>query len=380
MILITGGAGFIGSNLSLSLRSKGYDVTIVDNLSPQIHGDIPFNSSLYYSIKGMTDFIYADITNKIHYQHNLLNAFQKADTLVLLAAETGTGQSMYDVHKYINTNISSNGLILDLIINNKLTNIKKIVFASSRAVYGEGKYSCLKHGIFYPKSRLEDNLSKGIFDVLCPECGEVSQLIPTNENTPLEPSSIYGISKSSQEQIISLMCKTLGISYVGLRYQNVYGPGQSLSNPYTGILSIFSTRILNGNPIDIFEDGLESRDFVYIDDVVDATIKSIEFDSNINEILNVGSGISTSVLDVANGLKKLYDKQISVTITGKYRLGDIRHNVADLIKIKKILNWNPKISFNDGLKKFTDWVKIQPIQSDEYEKSILELKSKKLIK
>lgn len=380
MILITGGAGFIGSKLSLSLYSKGYDVSVIDNLSPQIHGDISFDSSLYLSIKDITNFIYSDITNKSHYQHHILDAFQNAETLVLLAAETGTGQSMYDINKYVTTNITSNAIILDLIINQKLTNIKKIIFASSRAVYGEGKYQCSNHGFIYPKSRKEKDLSNGIFDVLCPQCNEKTSLIPTDEDSLLQPSSIYGISKISQEQIISLMCKTLGISYIGLRYQNVYGPGQSLSNPYTGILSIFSTRILNENEINIFEDGLESRDFVYIDDVVDATIKAIEYDSEINEIFNVGSGISTSVLDVSKELKKLYNKETPINITGKYRLGDIRHNLADLSKIKSTLGWNPKTSFSNGLKNFTDWVKTQPIQVDQYEKSILELESKKLIK
>ena len=190
----------------------------------------------------------------------------------------------------------------------------------------------------------------------------------------------YGISKSNQEQMVLVACKSLGISAISLRYQNVYGPGQSLINPYTGILSIFSTRILNNNCINIFEDGQESRDFIFIDDVVDATVLAIEDTKLQSCSLNVGSGVSTTVLEVADSLKTLFNSKVDIKITGNFRLGDIRHNRADISKIKKILGFSPKVSFESGLKQYVDWVKKQKINSDYYDHSIKEMKDKGLIK
>ena len=203
--------------------------------------------------------------------------------------------------------------------------------------------------------------------------------MPTDEKSPLNPVSIYGITKQNQEQLISLGCKSLGISSIIYRYQNVYGPGQSLSNPYTGILSIFSTRILNNNQIEIFEDGLESRDFVYIDDAVDATILGLKITDEINTVFNVGSGKRTSVLNVAKTLEKHYKLDVNINISGRYRIGDIRHNFADISKITKI-GFSPKVSFTKGLEKFSNWVKKQKICKDYFDLSIQEMQSKGLIK
>ncbi len=176
------------------------------------------------------------------------------------------------------------------------------------------------------------------------------------------------------------MGESLSIATVAFRYQNVYGPGQSLSNPYTGILSIFSTRILNGNNLDIYEDGEETRDFVYIEDAVDATILGIEKEEANGQIFNVGSGIATTVLDVANTLKRLYNSEINITVSGKFRLGDIRHNFADLTKAKNLLGFSPKFDFKKGISEFVSWVKTQEVMEDKYEQSIQQLKNKGLIK
>jgi dTDP-L-rhamnose 4-epimerase len=180
--------------------------------------------------------------------------------------------------------------------------------------------------------------------------------------------------------MILVTCKSLGISAIALRYQNVYGSGQSLSNPYTGILSIFSTRILNNNPINIFEDGQESRDFVFIDDVIDATTLAIHNHDIESDSMNVGSGISTSVQTVADELKRLYQSNVEINVSGNYRLGDIRHNKADISKIQRRLGFNPKVSFEDGLKQFVEWVKTQDVKSDNYDQSISEMKDKGLMK
>ena len=255
-----------------------------------------------------------------------------------------------------------------------------MIIASSRSIYGEGKYKCENHGVVYPNERVASNMMKGKFDIFCDVCGGELDLMPTDENSKIHPSSIYGITKQQQEQMILLMGKSFGIPAVALRYQNVYGPGQSLSNPYTGILSIFSTRMLNGNDIDIYEDGEESRDFVFIDDVVEATILALEKEEANHQIFNVGSGEATSVTQVANSLKKLYDSNVNISIGGSFRLGDIRHNYADLTKITATLGFVPEIDFKTGITRFVKWVKTQEVQEDKYERSIEELKQKGLIK
>ena len=206
------------------------------------------------------------------------------------------------------------------------------------------------------------------------------KLVSTDENSKIHPTSVYGITKQVQEQLIMTVCPTIGIAPVAFRYQNVYGPGQSLSNPYTGILSIFSTIIKNGNNINIFEDGKESRDFVFIDDVVDATILGIESEKANSEVFNVGEGTPTDVITVANTLIEKYGIDTSVKISGNYRLGDIRHNYADLSKIKSLLSFSPKWSFSDGISKFAEWVETQGVQEDKYEDSIDEMKKKGLYK
>ena len=373
-ILITGGAGFIGSNLALRLLSYGYNITVLDNLSEKIHGSDPNKSALYNSIKDKVNFILGDVCN----ENDWIKSIENQDVIIHLAAETGTGQSMYEVEKYVNVNVRSNAILLDC-LSNKKNKIQKIIVASSRAVYGEGKYSCSEHGVVFPIQRSDYNLSKGDFNPKCPICDDNVTPMPTDEKSPLNPVSIYGITKQNQEQLISLGCKSLGISSIIYRYQNVYGPGQTLSNPYTGILSIFSTRILNNNQIEIFEDGLESRDFVYIDDVVDATILGLKITDKINTVFNVGSGKRTSVLNVANTLEKHYKFDADINISGRYRIGDIRHNFADISKITKI-GFSPKVSFTKGLEKFSNWVKKQKICKDYFDLSIQEMQSKGLIK
>ena len=282
-ILITGGAGFIGSNLALKLVSKGYQVRVLDNLSQQIHGEHPDKTSpLYNSIKGKVDFIRGAVT-------------VREDWL-------------------------------------KALDIQPL------------------------------------------------KLVATTEDSLVHPTSVYGITKQVQGQLVHLVCPSIGIAAVSYRYQNVYGPGQSLSNPYTGILSIFSTRIKNGNGLNIFEDGKETRDFVYIDDVVDATILGIEKEEANGHVFNVGTGVPTDVLTVAKTLIEKYGKEVPVTVSGNYRLGDIRHNFADITAARTILGFEPKWSFSDGIGEFVKWVNAQEVQEDKYEASIEEMRRKGLYK
>ena len=371
-ILITGGAGFIGSNLALKLIEKGYKVTVLDNLSPQIHTS---NSPLYNSIKDKVRFIKGTVLSYDDWK----NALEEIDVVVHLAAETGTGQSMYEIEKYTDVNIKGTSIFLDILAKEKHS-VKKMIVASSRAIYGEGKYECSSCGIVYPNERKDEDMSKGDFTVKCPTCNANAKLLATDENSKIHPSSIYGITKQVQEQMFMVMGKTLNIPALAFRYQNVYGAGQSLSNPYTGILSIFSTRIKNGNDINIFEDGKESRDFVYIDDVVDATILGIEKDEANYEVFNVGLGLAIDVNKVASTLVKEYKSNSKISISGNYRLGDIKDNYADLTKIKDKLGFEPKVSFEEGIKRFTKWVNAQEVVEDQYEKSINEMKEKGLYK
>lgn len=372
-ILITGGAGFIGSRLALKLASKGYEITVLDNLSVQIHGENPEEDSpLYKSIISKVKFIKGSVTSMDDWR----KAIFEQDVVVHFAAETGTGQSMYEIRKYVDVNINGTAIGLDLLANEG-HNVKKFIIASSRSIYGEGKYLSSELGVVYPKHRNKEFMDKGDFDVKYEGCSSL-ELLATDENSKIHPSSIYGITKQNQEQMVMTACPNLGIAPVSFRYQNVYGPGQSLKNPYTGILSIFSTQIKNGNAINIFEDGKESRDFVFVDDVVDATILGIEMNAADNEIFNVGSGLPISVLEVANSLIENYRKNVPVIVSGNYRFGDIRHNFADLTKIRETLGYSPKFTFEKGIKEFTNWVNLQDVEKDNYSTSIQELKAKGL--
>lgn len=374
-ILITGGAGFIGSRLANSLIARGHRVRVLDNLSPQIHGAEPASSALFRSLHDDVEFIRGSVTNREH----LVQALTGVDTVVHLAAETGTGQSMYAIQHYSDVNIGGTSMLLDLIANERFP-IRKIVVASSRAVYGEGKYSCSAHGNVYPGARLAENMQQGDFEVHCPHCGIPVEMVPTDEETPVRPASVYGITKLTQEQMVLTVGKALGISALAFRYQNVYGPGQSLANPYTGILSIFSTRIRNGSGINIFEDGKESRDFVFIDDVVSATVKGVEHDEALVDVFNVGAGVATDVLTIANTLQALLGVTVPVQVTGQFRVGDIRHNVADLAKVRQALAFEPSVTIEEGLRQFVSWVKGEQVQTDRYEESLDELRAKGLFK
>lgn len=375
-ILITGGSGFIGSNLALALIAQGHKITVLDNLSKQIHGEDPLTSSeLYLSIRGKVNFIQGSVEDRSDWQE----ALNGQEAVVHLAAETGTGQSMYEIKKYVDVNIGGTALLLDLLTNSEHS-VKRVVVASSRSIYGEGRYKTAAGAYVYPSARRDADLAKGEFEHIEAATGSKLQLVPTDENSKLHPSSVYGITKMNQEQMVLTVCESLGLQGTALRYQNVYGPGQSLSNPYTGILSIFSTRIKNGNPISIFEDGLESRDFVFISDVVEATCRALFREGRTCEAYGIGSGVATTVSEVANALVAAYGVDVAITTTGAYRLGDIRHNFADLTKASNELGFTPKVSFDDGIRQFTAWVNSQKIAADKYEDSIMEMKNKGLYK
>lgn len=373
-VLISGGAGFIGSRLALNLVEKGCRVTVLDSLSRQVHG-ASGGSALYRSIKGRVDFIRGDVRSKASWG----KALKGQEAVVHLAAETGTGQSMYEIGKYVDVNIGGTAAMLEA-LSDCAGSVKKIVVASSRAVYGEGKYRCASHGVVFPGARAESDLKRGDFGVKCPRCGKAAHALPTDEAATLRSGSVYGMTKRAQEELVLLAGQTMRFATVSLRYQNVYGPGQSMANPYTGILSIFSTRILNNHGIDIYEDGSESRDFVFVDDAVRATVLALESPAVNGRALNVGSGVGTSVLTVAKTLAREFGSCVPIEILGRYRVGDIRHNSADLARVRELLGFAPRYSFARGLREFVRWVKDQRIQPDRYDKSRDELRARGLLK
>jgi dTDP-L-rhamnose 4-epimerase len=370
-ILVTGGAGFIGSSLVRRLLHSGSEITVLDNFNPQVHGD---SRSLSPDIAPHVKLIVADIQD----QAVVARAVQGQEAIVHLAAETGTGQSMYEVAHYEKVNIGGTANLLQAISDDKTRTLRRLVVASSRAIYGEGCYLSPSNGIVYPHSRSVEDMQAGRFEPLDPASGEACTVLPTKEDALLHPTSFYGLTKQVQEQMCLLSGATLGYSAFALRYQNVFGPGQSLKNPYTGILAIFSNQARLNQPIYIFEDGKESRDFVYIQDVVDATAAAVLHDGKECVALNVGSGVCTSVSEVVANIISFFGSASAVSITGAFRQGDIRHCFADLGAAKRILGFTPKWGFREGLAKFLEWASTQEAVESGYISSLQEMKERKL--
>jgi dTDP-L-rhamnose 4-epimerase len=373
-ILVTGGAGFIGANLVERLSMLGHSIRVLDNLSPQIHGNSPYESPLFRQIEGKCEFILGSVSNP----RVVETAIDGCDSIVHLAAETGTGQSMYEVTRYCDTNVQGTAILLEAIASRKGL-VRKLVVASSRAVNGEGCYK-LDDSLVYPCARNELDLKNGIFEPRCTVTGRSLTAVSTDENSPINPNSIYGVTKYTQEQILLVGCRSFGIPAIALRFQNVYGPGQSLSNPYTGILSIFSTRILHDRNIDLYEDGEESRDFVFIDDVVESIVQSLLREDVQDEVFSIGTGVPVTVQKVAKELCKQYGRNVVLEITGAYRVGDIRHNFASVEKSQRMLGFTAQVPFEVGIGRFAEWVLEQPLAEDGYKESLEEMKRRGLYK
>lgn len=371
-VLITGGAGFIGSRLARLLLQQGHSVSVLDNFSPQIHGT---NQDLPADLKDDVQLFRGDVRE----EEAWLKALPGHTCVVHLAAETGTGQSMYEITRYDQVNISGTVHLYQLLASGSVSGLQKVVVASSRAIYGEGAYRCEKDGLVYPVSRSSADKRAGLFDPLCPFCGGSCISVPTPESAPFQPSSFYGLTKQVQDQIVRMFSDVLQIPSVALRYQNVYGPGQSLKNPYTGILAIFSNLARTQRDINVFEDGQESRDFVFIDDVVRATAASINTPLQDAHALNVGSEERTSVLQVAHLVNDFFGGHSKVNITGAFREGDIRHGMADLEKVASLLAYTPEWKFKQGLHKFLEWASESDPELSGYERSLAEMKARGLL-
>lgn len=374
-VLITGGAGFIGNAIVKNLYNR-YDIVVLDNFSPQIHGDNYKESYLYQSVKDQCTIIHGDVRNR----DDVAKALVGVDYMIHLAAETGTGQSMYEINRYTDVNIMGTSNLFDVILKEKLP-VKKLILASSRSVYGEGMYACKEHGIVVPGSRSIEAMKNGNFEVQCPICAGEVELRYTTEECPLTPISYYAYTKLAQEKMLEVLCPTINLPYTIFRYQNVYGAGQSLNNPYTGILSIFSKMLLKNQTLNIFEDGLESRDFIHVSDVAAITCNALENEATHYQYINVGSGEKVSVMQVAETLKRLYASTSDLKISGDFRKGDIRHNIADMTRGKDLCGFAPAYTFEKGMEEFAAWVMKQDQENKmekedgRFEQSIEELKA-----
>lgn len=347
-VLVTGGAGFIGSYTVDMLIEKGYDVRILDNLEPQVHGN---KKPSYLNPKA--EFVNADITNSKTWKKCL----EDIDMVVHLAALVSVGQSMYQPVRFLDVNTLGTAKLYETLLKNKRfrKNISRIVVASSKSIYGEGAYKCKIHGIVYPGLRPIEQLKRKDWEVHCPICGEYVKPIGITEEKPPQNLSVYALSKFDTERLALIFGNVFQIPTIALRYFNVYGPRQSLNNPYTGVVAIFMSRIKNNNPPIIYEDGNQLRDFVYVTDVAKANLMVLENEKFIIDVFNVGTGKPTSVLEISKMLIELYDSKVEPYVTEQFRLGDNRHDFADISKIEKIIGWKPEVDLKKGLEELVEW-------------------------
>lgn len=366
-ILVTGGAGFIGSWLVETLLGEGHAVRVIDNLSPQIHGALPRpDVSWLQSSDSEVEFIRADVRDAAAMDQALTGV----DAVVHLAAETGTGQSMYRIAHYYDVNQQATAALLEAIAT-RHRQVRKVILASSRSVYGEGAYE-LNGQPLVPGPRDAERLKQGLFEPVGPK-GETLRLVATPESANPFPASIYAATKLANETMGRVFSEAYGTRVVALRFQNVYGERQSLRNPYTGILSIFSNRMRQGLPINIFEDGLESRDFVHVSDITRAIGLALQAELPAFSLINVGAGVPTSVLEVAKLLRRELDSGSALEVSGDFRAGDIRHCYADLTQADRLLGFAPAVGIEDGLARFCRWVQTQAVIEDRSEQAMAEL-------
>jgi dTDP-L-rhamnose 4-epimerase len=368
-VLVTGGAGFIGSHLVDALIERGNHVRILDSLVPQVHQD---GRPEY--LHRSAEFVAGDVCDaKVVKQ-----ALEGIDAVFHQAAEVGVGQSMYEIDRYVRANDLGTAVLLENVLK-RGNKIRKLIVASSMSIYGEGAYSCGDCGVVYPQLREEEQLLERRWEMECPNCKRLVAPAATKEDKPLFPTSVYAITKQDQEQFCLILGRAYGIPTVALRYFNVYGPRQALSNPYTGVCAIFSARLLNDERPLIFEDGEQRRDFVHVSDIIQANLLALETNRADYLPVNIGTGIATSIHEIAGLLSEGLGKNIKPEIVGKYRTGDIRHCFADISRARNLLGYEPRVMLKDGIPVLRSWVREQT-PSDQVIKATAELESRQLVR
>ncbi|OGL39927.1 MAG: nucleoside-diphosphate-sugar epimerase [Candidatus Schekmanbacteria bacterium GWA2_38_9] len=368
-VLVTGGAGFIGSFIVDELVRRGYDVRIFDCLDPQVHPD----GKIPEHLNKDAEFIKGDVRN----YDELKKALKGINIVSHHAAVVGVGQSQYKINYYVETNVMGTSNLLDIIVNTK-NSIEKMTVAASMSSYGEGNYSYKKCGTVNPPLRAEEQVSSGEWELFCSKCKGLLKPVPTDEGKFQQCNSIYALTKKMQEDMVLNIGKTYNISCVALRYFNVYGPRQSLSNPYTGVTAIFMSRLKNDQQPVVYEDGLQTRDFISVYDIARANIMAIEKDEANYKSFNVGTGQPITIKEVAEELARYYGKDIKPNIVNKFRKGDVRHCYSDCGFVEKTLGFKPKVSFEKGMKELMVWAE-EAYFEDKFEEAARELKEKGLV-
>lgn len=365
-ILVTGGAGFIGSHLVDALVKAGHAVRVLDCLEPQVHGD----ERPDYLNAG-AEYLDGDVRNR----DQLRKALHGIDVVFHQAAMVGVGQSMYQIERYVSANVLGTAILLDVIVNDRVP-LKRLIVASSMSIYGEGQYACAACGPVAPTLRETPQLKQQDWEMRCPHCRKTARPQPTPETKPLIPTSVYAVTKRDQEELCLSVGRSYGIPTVALRYFNVYGPRQALSNPYTGVCAIFSARIKNRKAPIVFEDGGQTRDFVDVRDIIQANLLVLTHPQAVDGAFNVGTGRPTSILEIARTLSQLYGIPVESQITKKFRAGDIRHCVADVSRLRA-LGFAPSVSLEDGLRNLVNWGRLVEAQ-DRVETAAQELETRGL--
>lgn len=345
-VLITGGAGFIGSHLTDELLGRGYSVRVFDNLSPQVHGA---EQQWPAYLSSDVERVQGDVRDP----EAVEEALRGVDAVFHLAAAVGVGQSMYEVAGYTEVNNLGTAVLLEALEHQP---VERLVIASSMSIYGEGLYRTADGETREGADRTLAQLEADAWELRGPD-GEALEPIPTPESKSPSLSSVYALSKYDQERLGLMMGRAYDIPTVALRFFNVYGPRQALSNPYTGVLAIFASRYLNNNPPLIFEDGRQQRDFVSVHDVARACRQALEVPEAANTVFNIGSGQAYTIREVANRMGRALGKShVEPQITESYRMGDIRHCFADISRARRVLGYTPEVSFEDGLTELAEWL------------------------
>lgn len=363
-ILVTGGAGFIGSHLVDALAQRGERVRVLDNLEPQVHRG---RKPAYLNPKA--EYLFEDVLEPAA----LLRALDGAEAVVHLAARVGVGQSMYEVARYVEGNCLGTARLLDALAQNRRPPLKKLVVASSMSIYGEGLYTCATHGQVSPPMRDSARLDRHQWEVPCPACGKDLSPVATPEEKLLLPTSVYATSKRDQEELCLNVGQAYGIPTVALRFFNVYGPRQALSNPYTGACAIFSARLRNGKPPALYEDGRQTRDFIHVSDIVQGILLALDDPRITGQALNVGTGNPSPIRQVAEALAEAYGLKIAPKVEDRFRAGDIRHCTADIRRISSF-GFRPRVSLKEGLTDLVRWGAAAEAEDlfDQAERELLE--------